>query len=149
MKIEPGGTQGGELKFLFGAVLAAVGLYLFFDSVRFSSGHHGLVSSAFRGRGGGGGRFAETTSMGIVLVPLFLGIGALFFDAKRTWAWVVTWLGVAVLLIEIVSRVRFYIDSKLSHVIFMMVMIAGGLGLMLKAYVEDRNRKRDESGGES
>lgn len=145
MKLEPGGTQGGELKFLFGGVLAAVGLYLFFDSVRFTTGHHGVFSGAFRGRGGGGGgRFGETTSMGIVLVPIFIGIVALFFDAKRTWGWAITWLGVAILLIEIVSRVRFYMDSKLTHVLLMMIMIAGGFGLMLRAYVEDRNRKKRE-----
>ena len=47
-------------------------------------------------------------------------------------------------LVEIVSRVRFYIDSKLTHVLMMMVMTAGGLGLMLKAYVEDRSRKSKE-----
>ena len=146
MKLEPGGSQGGELKFLFGAVLAAVGLYLFFDSVRFTTGHHGLFSGAFHRRGGGGG-LGETTSMGIVLVPLFIGIVALFFDAKRTWGWVITWLGVAILLIEIVSRVRFYMDSKLTHVILMMIMIAGGFGMMLRAYVEDRNRKKGEDEG--
>ena len=142
MKLQPGGTQGGELKFLFGAVLAAVGLYLFFDSVRFTTGHFGVISGAFHGRGGGGGRFGETTSMGIVLVPLFVGIAALFFDARRTWAWVITWIGVAILLIEIVSRMRPYLDSKASHIILMMIMIAGGFGLMLRAYVEDRNRKK-------
>lgn len=114
-----------------------MGLYLFFDSVRFTAGHHGLFSGAVGRREGGGG-LGQTTSMGIVMAPLFIGIVALFFDARKTWAWVVLWLGLAVLLVEIVSRVRIYIDSKLTHVILIMIMMGDGVGLMLRAYLEDR-----------
>ena len=149
MKLEPGGTQGGEIKFLIGIVLSLLGLWLFFDSVRFTTGHLGAISSALArgsgmghggpaGGGGGGMGIGQTTSMGIVLVPLFIGVVALFFDVRRTWAWVVTWTGIGILLIEIVSRFRPEFQVKASHFILMLVLIAGGLGLMLRAYVEDR-----------
>lgn len=147
MKLEPGGTQGGEIKFLIGIALSLLGLWLFFDSVRFTTGHPGAISSALaRGRGmghglpegGGGMSIGQTTSMGIVLVPLFIGVVALFFDVRRTWAWVVTWTGIGILLIEIVSRFRPEFHVKASHFILMLALIAGGLGLMLRAYVEDR-----------
>ena len=139
------------MKFLVGALMTLAGLWFFFDSVHFTTARMGLVSGAIHGvrghHGGGGGDgagggFAQTTSMGIVLVPLFIGVIALFFDVRRTWAWVVTWIGVAILVIEIVSRFRPQFQVKGSHAILLLVMIAGGIGMMLRAYVDDRNANR-------
>lgn len=144
------------MKFLLGLVMSLLGLWFFFDSVRFTTGHPGLLSSALhRGRdlspagggGHGGAGVGQTVSMGIVLVPLFIGVVALFFDVRRTWAWLVTWIGVGILLIEIVSRMRPEFHVKASHAILMLVLIAGGLGLMLRAYVEDRRGGGGKSGG--
>jgi len=146
MKLNPGGRPGGEVKFLIGLLLSAVGLWLFFDSVRIQTGYGGLFSGMMHGRAGGGrGGMGETTSMGIVLVPLFLGIVALFFNVRQTWAWVLTWIGLGIIIIEIVSRFRPFFDMKSSHAFLMLIMIAGGSGLMLRGYVEDRrsNGKKD------
>ncbi len=137
MKLNPGGRPGGEVKFLIGLLLSAVGLWFFFDSVRISSGYGGLLSGMMHRSGSGMG---ETTSMGIVLVPLFLGIVALFFNVRQTWAWVLTSIGMAIIIIEIVSRFRPIFDMKSSHALIMLVLIAGGAGLMLRGYVEDRGR---------
>ena len=58
--IKPGGTDGGAIKFLLGLVLAIVGAYLLVDSVRFTTGHPGVISGMMHGRGrGGGGRRLE------------------------------------------------------------------------------------------
>ncbi|MEO0414511.1 MAG: hypothetical protein AAF226_06110, partial [Verrucomicrobiota bacterium] len=146
MSLEPGGRPGGEVKFLIGAILTGIGLWLFFDSVRFSSGHGGLISGMMRGGrgGGGGGRgMGETTSMGIILVPLFIGVIALFFDVKKAWAWCVTGFGILVLAVEIVSRLRPIFEVKATHGIMMLVLIAGGLGFMLKGYMDDRRYKEN------
>ncbi|MDF1740611.1 MAG: hypothetical protein P1U86_15725 [Verrucomicrobiales bacterium] len=141
MKLEPGGQPGGEIKFLIGAVLAVVGVWLFFDSVRFTTGHGGLISNSIgRGRGGGGGGLMETTSMGIVLVPLFIGIIALFFNARQKWGWILTGLGLVILGVEVVSRFRPVIAIKGTHLFLLIILIAGGIGLMLRGYVEDRKR---------
>lgn len=124
------------MKFLIGAAMTVAGIWLFFDSVRFTTGHMGLFSGAMaQGRGGG---LMETTSMGIVLVPLFAGVIALFFDVKRTWGWVLVGLGVVVLGIEVVSRFRPVIAIKGTHLFLLIVLVAGGLGMMLRGYVEDR-----------
>lgn len=135
MKLNPGGRPGGEVKFLIGLLLSVVGLWLFFDSVRISSGYGGLFSGMMN-RGGMGG----TTSMGIVLVPLFLGVVALFFNVRQTWAWILTAIGMVLIVIEIISRFRPIFDIKSSHALIMLVLIAGGAGLMLRGYVEDRGR---------
>ena len=80
----------------------------------------------------------ESTSMGIVLLPLFAGIIALFFDARRTWAWVLSGLGIVILIIEVVSRFRPIIAIKGTHLFLLIILVAGGLGLMFRAYLEDR-----------
>lgn len=147
MHLDPGGRPGGEVKFLIGAALTAVGVWLFFDSVKFTTGHMGLVSGAIaRGRGGG---LMETTSMGIVLVPLFIGVIALFFDVRRIWGWVLVGLGLIILGIEVVSRFRPVMAIKGTHLILLILMIAGGLGLMFRAYLDDRRRGEGKKEGES
>ncbi len=146
MSLDPGGRPGGELKFFIGLALAAVGIWLFFDSVRFTSGHHGLLSGAIGGHGKGGGRghggggMGQTTSMGLLLVPLFTGVVALFFNVRQKWAWGLTGLGLIILAVEIVSRLRPHFDVKSSHAILMILLIAGGFGLMLRGYLDDRRK---------
>lgn len=138
MELNPGGRPGGEVKFLIGLAMTLAGLWLFFDSVRFTTGHMGLFSGAMaQGRGGG---LVETSSMGIVLVPLFAGVIALFFDVRRTWGWVLVGLGIVILGVEVVSRFRPVIAIKGTHLFLLIVLIGGGLGLMLRGYVEDRRR---------
>ncbi|MDC0251723.1 hypothetical protein OAK74_00445 [bacterium] len=143
MELNPGGRPGGEVKFLISAVLTVAGVWLFFDSVRFTSGHMGLISGAIsRGRGGGGGGgLMETTSMGIVLFPLFIGVIALFFDLRKMWGWALVGLGLIILGVEVVSRFRPIMAIKGTHLIMLIVLMAGGLGLMFRGYVEDRRLK--------
>jgi len=142
MELNPGGRPGGEVKFLIGAVMSVIGVWLFFDSVRFTTGHMGLVSGAIaQGREGG---LIGTSSMGIVLVPLFAGIVALFFDVRRRWGWALLGVGVLILGIEVVSRFRPIMAIKGTHLFILLLLFAGGLGLMLRAYVEDR---REGKGG--
>ena len=128
-----GGTDGGVGKFLIGFGLAALAVYLFFDSVRVVTDGGGILSGMIRGRRGAGG-MGHTTSMGILFVPFFLGVFALFVNSRQKWAWGLTWLGIAVLAIEIASRFRFYINTKLTHLLVMLVLFAAGCALMFRSY---------------
>lgn len=117
-----------------GLVLMALGMYLFLDSVRVESGHYGWMSGMIgRGRQG-----METTSMGIVFVPFLLGVGVLFFDASKKWAWWLAGLGLVVIVIEILSRIRFVLDMKTTHLLMILVMVAAGAGMALRAFVAGR-----------
>jgi len=136
-----GGTEGGLGQYAVGFGLAVLAVYLFFDSVVVSTGGHGWVSGAM-GHGRGGGRIVETTSMGIVFVPFFIGVLALFYNAKWRWAWGLTYLGLAILAIEILSRIRFILQIKTTHLLGMFVLFAAGVGLMLRSYAE---RKKDDA----
>lgn len=128
--LRPGGTSGGEGLFLGGIVLVGLGFWFLLDSVRVVSGGYGVF-----GRMMSGGRAGlETTSMGIIFVPFVIGVAALFFDARKRWAWVLSGLGFILLVIEILSRIQFVMNVKTSHMLLILVMIAAGAGLMAKAY---------------
>lgn len=118
--------------------MAIAAVYLFFDSVRVSTGHHGAISGMM-GAGRGHGRMNDTTSMGIVFVPFFLGVFSLFVNSHRKWAWILTYAGIAILAVEVLSRVRFVIDTKLTHLLMMFVLFAAGCAFMFRSY-------RDQSG---
>ena len=135
-----GGTEGGTGKFVLGFGLALLALYLFFDSVRLSTAQRGALSIWMQSQDGVEPGFWETTSLGILFVPFFLGVLALFYDARMKWAWALMWCGVAVLAIEILSRVRFLMSMKLTHFLGMVALFAAGAALMIRSY-------RDESAG--
>lgn len=135
--ISPGGTRGGGEKFLLGLVLSATSLYFFFDSVLVSTEGGGFFSGAM-GAGRGRSGMWNTTSMGIVFLPFIIGVIALFYNARMKWAWLVTWIGVSIIVIEILSRIRFLIQIKTSHLLIMFVTFAAGAGLMLRSYREEQ-----------
>jgi len=149
--MKPGGSDGGEQAFIAGAglVLFALGLYLFLDSVQVTSAPHGWVSGRM-GRGGGGGMW-ETTSMGIIFVPFLAGVLVLFYDSEKKWAWWVSGLGLAVICVEILSRVRFVLNMKTTSLLLVLGMVAAGAGLLARSYMvgsrseKPRDQKADNS----
>lgn len=137
--MKPGGTHGGSGSFLMGGglILVALGMYLFLDSVRVQSGQYGWVSGAIgRGRQG-----METTSMGIVFVPFLIGVAVLFYDSTKRWAWWLFGLGLGVIVVEILSRIRFVLEMKTTHLLMIMVMVAAGAGMALRAFITERPDK--------
>ena len=143
--MKPGGTEGGERAFLTGAglVLLGLGLYLFLDSVQVTSAPYGWISSRMGGRGGGG--IWETTSTGLIFVPFLAGVMILFFDAEKKWPWWLAGLGLAMICIEILSRVRFILNMKTTHLLLVLAMVAAGAGLLARSYVIGSRRSGDSS----
>ena len=133
-----GGTEGGLIMFGAGFLLSAGSLYFFLDSVIATTTDVGLFSGLIRGHRGFGaaGQMGRgyTTSMGIIFVPFLIGVMALFYDSKKMWAWALTYVGVGVIVVEILSHLRFNMAMKTSHLLGMMVMFAAGAGLMLRSY---------------
>ncbi len=117
-----------------GLLLAAVGLYLFLDSVQVIAGDMGWLSGGFNRFAMGGN--APTTSTGILFVPVFLGLVLLFYNSRLMSGWVLFYVGIAILVIEILSRIRFMMQTKTSHLLLMLGMIAAGIGLMLRSFRE-------------
>ena len=124
---KPGGTGGGLGTFAAGAALALAGTYFFVDAVRVTTyGSGGWIS---RGLG-------SSSGAGIIFLPLFVAVVALFIDAKKTWAWVLGAAGVGLIIVEVLSQLRFFFDQKLSHLLIMLVTVAAGLGLIVRSLKE-------------
>ena len=130
-----GGTEGGFFLFGIGFLLSAIAVWYFFDSVVAQTGP-GFISGMLRGRQGvgGGHRFGETTSMGIIFLPFLISVVALFYDASKKWAWFLLYVGLGIVAVEILSHLRFTMSMKTSHLILVMGTFAAGVGLMLRSY---------------
>lgn len=137
--LKPGGTEGGETLFLAGGGLSLLGfgLYLFLDSVRVVTGDFGALSGMMHRNGGMG----TTTSMGIIFVPFIIGASVLFYDAAKKWAWGLAGFGLLAIIVEILSRVRFVLNMKITHLLLIFIMIAAGAGLLARAYRTNRTNE--------
>ena len=138
--MKPGGSQGGDILFYFGLglFLLGFGAYLFLDSVKVVAGNYGVFSGMMRSRGFGG-----TSSTGLIFTPFFLGIVILFYDAKKKWAWIIAGLGIALVMIEILSRLQFYLNMKVSHLMLLLLMMASGTGLILRSFTLTKPNNND------
>ncbi len=138
--MKPGGTEGGTAPFLagLGLTLTALGIYLLLDSVDVVSGGAGMVSQWMIGQGGW-----RTVSTGVVFVPFLLGVVLLFYNAKWKMGWGFLWGGLAIIAVEILSRLQFMFHMKTSQLLLMLGMSAAGLGLMLRGLKEDRSPDRN------
>ena len=126
-----GGTPGGTWMFFLGLVLAAAGLWFFLSNVHVMTEPFGMVSGAF---GRGFGLAGPAMSTGIVFAPIFVGLVLLFYDAKLKWGWALFYVGLALIMIEILSRIRFQMGMPVSNLLLMLGMIAAGIGMMLRSF---------------
>ena len=116
----PGGTPGGLGEFLIGLAMMAAGIYLVFDHVT-------VTTSPWRFFGSAG------TSFGVTLLPLLIGVGALFFNGRSVIGWGLTVIGVALILVSVLMNLDIYFrPTTLWMTIVMFGLIAGGLGLIAK-----------------
>lgn len=135
-----GGTTGGTGEYIFGFLLAAVAVYLFFDSVRMTAGNLGWMSGFMRR--GTGGLMGETTSMAIVFLPFGIGVWAMFVNSTWRWAQALTIGGLALIAVEILSRVRFTLNMKTSYFLMLIVLFAIGTALMFRSYLEHQSANK-------
>lgn len=126
-----GGTPGGLSEFSIGFVLAGLAVYLFLDSVTVSTGI-GVFAGGLNGMLGG--MIGSTASSGLIFLPFFIGVTALFYNANQRWGWTTMYLGIAVIVVEILSQIRFLVQMKVSHLLGVIVLLAAGTGLMLRSY---------------
>jgi hypothetical protein len=116
----PGGTPGGAGEFLFGILLAGIGLYLLFDRV--------TVHTSFWRLGGMQGSF------GVTLIPLLLGIGILFFKGRSLIGWVLTLGGLLLIVVGVVANMDIYFQrTSLIQTVIMLGLLAAGLGLVARS----------------
>jgi hypothetical protein len=116
-----GGTAGGVGQFLIGLAMLVAGVYLFLDSVQVTSDFSSLFGF---GRG----------SFGLSLIPLFAGVALLFFDGRSKLGWLLAGGGLVIIVVGVLSRLTVYFRGRsLFDTILMLVLIAGGVGLVARS----------------
>ncbi len=114
-----GGTPGGVGEFLLGLGMAVAGCYMLTERVTVTSGYWTLWGhSAF----------------GLSLVPLVIGIGLLFYNGRSVAGWLLTFSGAVIILAGIITNLQIYFQpTSLFSTIVMLVLLAGGIGLVARS----------------
>jgi uncharacterized protein len=114
-----GGTPGGVGEFLLGAVMAAAGGYLLLNQVQ--------VTSAFWQAWGG-------HSFGLSLLPFVVGVAILFFNGKSVTGWLLAVLGLTIIVAGVLVNLDIYFrPTSLYNTLIMLTLLAGGIGLLVRA----------------
>ena len=114
-----GGTPGGLMEFVIGTAMAVAGGYLVTSQV--------TVTSGFWGWWGG-------NTFGLTLLPLLVGIGILFFDARSVLGWFLAGVGAVIILAGIIANLHIYFrPTSLFNTLMMLGLLAGGLGLVARS----------------
>lgn len=124
-------------KFEIGFILTMVSTWLLFDSVVVSAGGHGLISGVMHNQFHNTG--FRTASMALIFIPFVLGMISLVYTSGKWWSWVLTWSGIGIIVIEMLSKIRFVMNMKSSYLMLVFIMFSVGTGLMLKSSVGKEN----------
>jgi hypothetical protein len=119
-----GGTPGGIGHFLIGLAMACLGAYLLSSQV--------MVASSYW-------TFNGTNTFGLTLLPMLIGIGMLFWNGRSVIGWLLTAAGAIFILGGVLVNLHIYFrPTSLFDTIVMLVLLAGGLGLIARALVPHR-----------
>ena len=114
-----GGTSGGVGEFLLGLGMSVAGAYLLTQRVTVTSNYWTLWGY---------------NAFGLSLLPLLFGIGLLFFNGKSIAGWLLTFVGVVIILAGIIANLSIYFQpTSLFNTIVMLVLLAGGIGLVARS----------------
>ncbi|HVF88565.1 MAG TPA: hypothetical protein VNH22_00770 [Blastocatellia bacterium] len=114
-----GGTRGGILEFLIGLGMAIAGAYLLASRVTVTSGYWS---------------FWGYNAFGLSLLPLIFGIGLLFYNGRSIPGWLLLFVGIIIIFMGIIMNLQIYFQpTSLYNTIVMLVLLAGGLGLVARA----------------
>lgn len=114
-----GGTRGGVGEFLLGLGMSAAGAYLLTQRVTVTSGYWTLWGY---------------NAFGLSLLPLLFGIGLLFFNGRSVAGWLLTFVGVVIILAGIIANLGVYFQpTSLFNTLVMLVLLAGGIGLVARS----------------
>ncbi len=114
----PGGTSGGLVEFLGGVAMVVAGGYLLTTRVTVSSGYWTLWGY---------------DAFGLSMLPLMVGIGVLFFNARSVLGWFLLLVGSVIIVTGIVANLRIYFQpTSLFNTLMILGLMAGGIGLIIR-----------------
>ena len=114
----PGGTSGGLVEFLGGVAMVVAGGYLLTTRVTVSSGYWTLWGY---------------DAFGLSMLPLLVGIGVLFFNARSVLGWFLLFVGAVIIVAGIVANLRIYFQpTSFFNTLMILGLMAGGIGLIIR-----------------
>lgn len=110
------------LQFFIGIFMVGIGIFMVFQNtyvtMNWVSWHLGAFS----------------VPTGVVSIPLFIGIGLLFYNSKSIINWIVAILGFLIILVTIIMSVSIIFKTTSLYVyVIMFGLIAAGVALLLKS----------------
>lgn len=125
-----GGTPGGLGEFVMGFAMTCIGVYLLSNQVS-------VVGSYWS--------FWGTNTFGITLIPILFGIGILFWNGRSIVGWLLTAAGALFILAGVLANMHIYFQqTSLFNALVMLVLIAGGLGLIARSIRPHHVKTSDE-----
>lgn len=119
------------LDFFLGLLLLGIGLFMVFQMTDVQTSWHTWYIGSWG------------VPTGVVVIPLLIGIGMLFFNFKSIIGWIVSVLGIAIILVTIIMSVEFvFRRTSLFLYILMFGTILAGTGLLLRSLF--RKPKKDD-----
>ena len=134
--------QGDFVQFVLGGALASGGAFALMNQVFLSS----AVRTAPRYPYGSYTLPFGTPGMGLLMIPLGIGVVLLFLDGYRRLSQLLIWGSTAALLVGVLNSLQMRMATvSLWQLTVEIIMIAAGAGLMfrsLKGYDDEDGNKR-------
>jgi hypothetical protein len=133
--------QGDFVQFILGGALASGGAYALMNQVFLGSGFRSVSRYPY-------GSYTlpfGTPGMGLLMIPLGIGVVMLFLDGYRRLSQLLIWGAASALLVGVLNSLQMRMTTvTLWQLVVEILMIAAGAGLMfrsLKGY-EDKDQDR-------
>lgn len=131
-----GGTKGGVSSFLVGVGMMGVGFYLLLSKIILTS-NFGMGYRLYHHTGLFGTNMNLSLTTGMILIPMIIGIGWIFYNAKSFWAWALTAISLAGMIFGVISSLKIKMMPMNSFdFIIISILAFGGLGLFLRSLKE-------------
>lgn len=134
--------QGDFVQFVLGGALASGGAFALMNQVFLSSG----VRTAPRYPYGSYTLPFGAPGMGLLMIPLGIGVVLLFLDGYQRLSQLLIWGSAAALLVGVLNSLQMRMATvSLWQLTVEIIMIAAGAGLMfrsLKGYDDEKGNKR-------
>lgn len=130
---DAGGTKGGAGSFLAGVILIALGLYLLLRNIFVSSSFSfrmGLFQIPLAGQ-------SQAIPAGLFLVTALVGVGLVFFNARKIVGWLVLGGSIAALLFGVFMGLHLQLrPMSLFELLLILAVLGAGLGLFFRSLRE-------------
>lgn len=125
-----GGSPGGTGSFVLGFLMMCAGIYLLLQSIVVAQ-PFGLGTGLYHFIAFGG---PVSITSGMLLVPLMIGIGLVFYNARNILGWALACGSLAALVVGVLVNLRFVMrPMSLFELLGILVLALGGLGLFLRS----------------